>query len=209
MEIKVIAIAPNDGWAFIIQEDKIFLLRPPYVASNQIEVSEKDVENALHLHGFEECNLDFNSLREVVEFLKNKYIESMKNQGTGLPSSEQLRELLKYAPDDVLLQYLKRAEEELIPEGKLNAAESIALELMKLDNVKENHEMYKMAMGVLEKSKRQKREMEELAIAKIEENQRKTWKDRFPNAMGKYSVEFMINYRKSICRRGQLLPLGV
>lgn len=207
MKIKVIAIAPNDGWAFIVQEDKIFLLRPPYVASNQIEVTERDVENAMHLHGFEECNFDFNSLPEVIEFLKNEYIESMKNQGTGLPSSEQLRELLKYAPDDVLLRYLEKAENELIPEGKLNAAESIALELMKLDKVRENREMHDMAADILEKCNQKKREMEELAITKIEENQRATWEKRFPNAMDKYSVESIIRYKNIICGRGQLLPV--
>ena len=163
MKIKIIAIAPSDGWAFIIKEYKIFLLRPPYISSNQIEVSEKDVETAIHLHGFEECNFDFYSLHEVVEFLKTKYIESMKNQGIGLPSSEQLRELLKYAPDDVLLQYLKRAEEELIPEGKLDAAESIALELLKLDKVKENLEMHDMAEDILNKCNQKKFYMEALA----------------------------------------------
>ena len=156
MKIKIIAIAPNDGWAFIIKEDKIFLLHPPYVSSNQLEVSEEDVETAIHLHGFEECNFDFNSLHEVIEFLKTKYIESMKNQGIGLQSSEQLRELLKYAPDDVLLQYLKRAEEELIPEGKLDAAESIALELLKLDQVKEDREMLDMAADIIDKCSQKK-----------------------------------------------------
>jgi len=156
MKIKIIAIAPNDGWAFIIKEYKIFLLHPPYISSNQIEVSEKDVGTAIHLHGFEECNFDFNSLHEVIEFLKTKYIESMKKQGIGLPSSEQLRELLKYAPDDVLLQYLKRAEEELIPEGKLDAAESIALELLKLDKVKDNLEMHDMAADILDKCNQKK-----------------------------------------------------
>lgn len=78
METKVIAIAPNDGWAFISKDGKIFLLRPPYVYSNQIEVSGKDVENAIHLHGFEECSFGFSDLKEIIGFLKDKYVESMR-----------------------------------------------------------------------------------------------------------------------------------
>jgi len=186
MEIEVIAIAPNDGWAFIVKGEEIFLLRPPYVSSNLIEVTEKDVENALHLYGFEECNFSFNSLKEVIEFLKNEYIESMRNQNIALPSSEQLRGLLKYATDDVLLRYLEKAEKELIPQRKLAAAESIALELMKLEKVRGNREMHNKAVGILEKC-RQKR-VDGLAN-KILENQQEAMKDKYPNAVRKYPVE--------------------
>ena len=59
MGIKVIAIAPNDRWAFVKMAERILLFRPPYASSNQTEVTQKDIAKALHLHGFEECDSSF------------------------------------------------------------------------------------------------------------------------------------------------------
>ena len=207
MGIKVIAIAPDDGWAFIIREDKVFLLRPPYGSSDHIEASEKDVENALRFHAFEECDFGFSNLKEAIEFLKDKYVEAMKNRGIDLPSSEELRELLKYATDDILLEYLEKAENELIPKRKLDAASSIALDIMRLG--RENREINNMVISVLERCKSKRQGMKELATSIIEENQRRTWEEKFPNATDKISVEIMIDRRRSVCERGQLLAVGM
>ncbi len=206
MKTKIMAIAPSDGWAFIVKEDEIFLLRPPYISSNQIEVSEKDVENAIHLHGFEECDTICDSISEVVKFLKEKYVESMKKQSAGLPSSEELRELLKYANDEVLLQYLKKADEELIPDGKLNAAKSIALDIMKIEKVRTNREMYDLAVNILQKCKHEEEKTKELAIgiSKSKESLR----DRFTYAVNKYAEEPINHIINSIYKKGQLFPLG-
>lgn len=188
MKTKIIAIAANDGWAFIVKEDRIFLLRPPYVSSNQIEVSEGVVENAIHLYGFEECAITLSSMNEVVRFLKEKYIESKRIQGIDLPSSEQIRELLKYATDDVLIEYLNKAKTELIPEGKLDAAESIALELMKLERVKNNPEMQEKAIHILEKCSQWRRNLKELAIEESN-RQQDIWKQKFPDVVDLYPIE--------------------
>jgi hypothetical protein len=206
MEIKIIAIAPNDGWAFIVKEGKIFLLRPPYTSSNQIEVSRRVVENAIHLHGFEECDITLSSVNEVVRFLKEAYIELKKKQGVSLPSSEQLRELLKYATDDVLLEYLTKAKRELIPEGELDAAESIALELMKLEKVKKNPEMGELGLDILEKCNQERKRMKELAIG-MSNNLKDTWAIRFPDAVGRYPIDSIIKRQKVISARGHLLPM--
>ncbi len=152
MGIKVVAIAPNDGWAFIVKEDKTFLMRPPYTSSNHmIEATQKTVQNALHLHGFEECDQDFGSWKEVIDFLKSKYVEAIESRGIGLPSEDELGELLKYATDDVLLRFLERAEKEWIPRGKRKAASSIALDIMKLEKAMNNPQIHSTAVSVLEK----------------------------------------------------------
>lgn len=207
MEIKIIAIAPNDGWGFIEKEEKISLLRPPYTSSNLIEVSRKEVENAIHLHGFEECDISLNGINEAVKFLKEKYIESKETQGIDLPSSKQLRELLKYATDDVLLEYLSKAQRELIPEGKLDAAESIALELMKLESVNDNPEMREKGIDILEKCSQGRKRVKELEFG-ISNKQQETWRDRFPYVVDIYSIDSIRDYSKSIKERGQLLPIG-
>ncbi len=207
MKVKLIAIAPNDGWGFIAEEEKIFLLRPPYIFSNQIEVSNKTLENAIHLHGFEECDFTFSGMNELVRFLKQEYIKSKENQGVNLPSSKQLKELLRYATDDVLLEYLGRAQRELIPEGRHDAAESIALELMKLDRVIRNPVMSKKAIYILVKCRQEAKRREKLAT-EISNNRKKTWKTRFPQAAGRYPVASMIEHQKLVSTRRQLLPIS-
>ena len=209
MGIEVIAIAPNDGWAFIKKEDsRIFLLRPPYTSSDQIEASEKDLENAIHLHGFEECAHSFSNIKEVIRFLKDKYVEAMKNLGVELPSLDDLKELLKYASDDILLEFLEKAERDLIPRGKLDVAISIALDIMKLEKARANPKICSMAVAILEECNQKKREKEELSETLMEENQRKTWGERFPNAVDKYSEEYINHCKESVRTRRQLLPVG-
>ena len=207
MKIKIIAIAPNDGWAFIIKEGKIYLLRPPYTTSNQIEVSSKVVENAIHIHDFEECVFTFDSMSEVIGSIKDRYIKSMKEQGIDLPSSEELRELLKYATDDVLLEYLKRAKRELIPEGKLDAAESVTIDLMKLERVMRNPEMQKMAIDILENCKEERERLRDLEN-QIRDNQEETWKDRFLGVFSTYPIDAIRRRQRNITKEGQILPLG-
>lgn len=158
MGIKVIAIAPNDGWAFVKMAERILLFRPPYASSNQTEVTQKDIAKALHLHGFEECDSSFDSVKEVIDFLKDKYVEAIKSRGIDLPSEDELRELLKYATDDILLRLLERAEKEWIPRGKRKAAKSIARDIMKLEKAMSNPEICSMVVSVLDKCDQKEKE---------------------------------------------------
>ena len=206
MKINIAAVSLNDGWAFIIENEKLFLLRPPYLSSNHIEVSEKDMENAMQIQGFEKLDINFNDIKEVIRFLKEKYIEYRKNQGVGIPSSKQLKELLKYAPDDILLEYLNRTKNVLIPGGKIDAAESIAMELMKLTKIKNDNKMLEMTINILEECRKIKQEKERLAM-KISENRKETLEGRFPNAVYKYSALSISKLQKGVADRKLLLPL--
>ena len=152
--IRITAIAPYDGWAFISKEEKIFLLKPPYESLGISEASENVVENAVGKYGFEKCDIAFSSMEEVIRYIKDQFITSRKDLGIETPSSEELKDLLKYFEDDVLLEYLRRAREELIPQGRFDAAEAIALDILKLERVKDNSEMHKNAIEVLEIAKK-------------------------------------------------------
>lgn len=158
--IKIIAIAPHDGWAFIEKQRKIFLLEPPYESANGSEASEKVVENAVGKYGFEECDIAFCSMREAIEYIKDQFIKSRNDLGIEAPSAEELNDLLKYLEDDVLLEYLRRAREDLVPEGKFDAAEAIALDVLKLEKTKYNPEMQKAAMGILENCQKRRNGLE-------------------------------------------------
>ena len=206
MKIKIIAISPNDGWAFITIKDKIFLLRPPYITSNQIGVSEKDVENAIYIHGFENCNITHDNIKSVIRFLKEQYIESKKKQNISLPTSEQLRELLKYATDDILFKYLERIERELILQGKFYEAKSIALELMELSKVKNNTEMVEMVMTIFKECKNGEHEKEKIAMNILDDGNQ-NYGAKFPNAVKHYSLEVINSVKREVANRGSVFPI--
>lgn len=153
MKITIIAVSPYDGWAFIKREGKIFLLRP-HDASQVEEVSKEEVEKAVGVHGFEECDIAFDTMDAVVSFLKDQFVQLRKGLGIEVPTLEELRELLNNASDDVLLEYLKRAKK-LIPE-KIEAAELIAQDLLNLEKVKNSPEMRKAATEILKRCEQER-----------------------------------------------------
>jgi len=159
MKIKMIAIAPYDGWAFIIKEERLYLLRPPYRSKDLLEVEEKDLENAIYKYGFQECDQAFNNLAEIIGFLDEKYIEAMKKRGIALPDKEQLKELLEYATEEILTGYLEKAEREFIPQRNLDAAESIALALLPLKQVKRNEDISQRTINMLKRCREERNKL--------------------------------------------------
>jgi hypothetical protein len=200
MKVKMIAIAPYDGWAFVIKDEQLYLLRHPYKSDDLIEVSEKDLTIAVHKYGFKECDLSFSNFLETVNFLKDRYVESMKKQGISLPSQEQLKSLLRHATDDILWEYLEEAEKEFIPQRNLDAAESIALALMKVDKVVKNEGMLSKAIDIINKCQKERNKLKDLIP---------TMKHKFPNAEKRYTKKSIIELMNDIYESKQLLQMGM
>jgi hypothetical protein len=108
MKIKIVAISPHDGWAFVEEDGRFFLLTPPYDKSDKIESTEMQLEKSISFHGFEICSYELNNYREVLDFIKSKYLESLKSQNFIIPSDEELRKLLKYADEKIIDKYLDK-----------------------------------------------------------------------------------------------------
>jgi len=202
MKIKMIAIAPYDGWAFIIKEERLFLLRPPYREKDLVEVEEKDLENAVHKYGFQECDHAFNNFAETIGFLNEKYIEAMKKKGISLPDKAQLKELLEYATEEILMGYLEKAEKEFIPHRNLDAAESIALALLPLEKVIQNEVIFQKTIAILNRCKEEREKLDNII-----KTPNKTL-GIFPRAESIYTVEAIFEYREFVYRKKQLLPVG-
>ena len=151
MGTKIIAIDPYDGWYFVEKKGKIFLLRPPYTGSFQVLASKYEVEKAIVQYNFRECDIRFKSINDTIKYVKEEYIKIKKAQGINIPSNEQLIELLKYATDEILWEYLRKAKNELIPNGKFKIAKSIARDFLKLEKVNNNPAMKKMVWDIVEK----------------------------------------------------------
>jgi hypothetical protein len=203
MKIKLLAVAPYDGWAFILKDEHLLLLRPPYQADDLIESSERDLAAAISKYNFQECHSSFDNFEETINFLEEKYIEAMERLGFSLPDTEELKSLLEYASDDILQDFLDKAEKELIPLRSLDAAESIALELIQLEHVKKNQNMFKRAVEIIKKCRYQRNELKRLLKKPIKFSQ------KYPNAIKMYTKKSLYESMKYIRGTRQLLPIGM
>lgn len=202
MKIKMTAIAPFDGWAFISEEENLYLLRPPYHSGDLIEASEKDLANAVHKYGFHECDFDFNTITETVHFLKDKYVEAIKKQGVSLPGKEQLKSLLRHATDDILWDYLEKADKEFIPQRNLDAAESIAVALMRVEKVKKNEKMFNTTLDIINRVREERNKLKDFMLNSA------ILKHKFPNAEKRYTRKSILEIMNFTYKNKQLLPVG-
>jgi len=198
--LKIIAIASQDGWAFVQEDTRIVLLKPPYNYLDMVHVTRATVQKAIDIHGFEKCdvNKEFNNIGEIIQYIKRDYVQFKKTQGIDMPTPEELKGLLNYANDDVLISYLNKARNELIPLGKIIAAKSIASDLKELDRIVENPEICRLIEEILELCKSEMRNFEE---TKAE------WTHKYPNISGKYDMASIICLQRATSQRGQLLRI--
>jgi hypothetical protein len=203
MKIKMISIAQQDGCAFVIKDECLYLLRYPYQSCDLIEASKDDLVNAVHRYGFIECDEEFNNLSETVNFLKIKYAEYIEKERASLPGKEHLKSLFHYATDEILSKYLDRVENELIPQRKLDAAESIALELLRVEKVIKNENMHNRALNIINRCKEERNHLKNIILLK----ERDLLKE-FPNSIKKYTEKGIMELKKYFFKKGQLLPVG-
>jgi hypothetical protein len=204
MEIRLIAISRIDGWAFFTKEGKMFLMRPPYLSSNTSEIPEGNVEMAVKSFGFEKMEVSFENVSRLVEYVEKAYLDSFnefaKNLGIELPSSAELKDILKQASESVLSEYLDKAKNELVPQGYIDAAASLVFDLLELEKVQNNLEMLKKATGILTAWHNKYTQREVIMYEKLID----TWDSRFPYAFKRFSKEKIIELQNAISKRGQL-----
>ncbi len=206
MNIKMIAIAPDDGWAFIIKDEQLILIRPPYDKNDLVIVVEKDLENAIHKHGFQECDCAFNAIAETIDFLNQKYVEGMKRRGVPLPQKEELRGLLEFATEEILIGYLEKAELEYIPNGNLDAAEAIALALLPVEKVKKNKKVFQKTIDLITRCKEERSKQEGNKLNRLIK-----WDEglsKFPQAESKYTLKALMERMGLTRQTQQLIQVG-
>ncbi len=143
--IKIVAIAGDDGWCIAKDNGKLFIMHPPY--DKRREATERDVDKACGVHGFEKCDVEFETVAEVKAFLVGTYLQAVRHRGIKPIDLDGAIELLRYADDLTLLRFLNRAKLELLPKGKLSAARRIAGDILKLD--RGNQRITLLATGII------------------------------------------------------------
>jgi len=149
VRIKLLAIIAEDGCGFFSEGDRIYLLRPPYTRESLIEVSLDIVEKAIFHHGFGSCEISFDSMSALVSYIEKCFVEVEEARGRGMPSLDELRELLEFADEGILDMFLTKVETELVLQGSFSIARAIATDLLRLDRVQENPQMWQRCLSIL------------------------------------------------------------
>lgn len=142
MVIKIIAIAQKDGWAFISKDGKIFLVKPPYDMDDKIEVPIDVVAEGINSYEFEEFSASFEKEDDLIQFVKDVYINSKEKNLIPSPSLDQLVELLDYSTDEILLNFLRRIENEMVNNGKYLEANNMINMLLKIKCIEQRAGVY-------------------------------------------------------------------
>ena len=128
--MKIVAVAKDDGWGIVEINDKLCMLRPPY--AEHVVLTAGDMAKAIWRHGFEVCNQEFDTLDDVIAFLKDVYVKAMEKRGIQLPTHEELKQSLRYISEDMLLRWIARIKSDLIPRGKFDRASLIINDIIEM-----------------------------------------------------------------------------
>ena len=132
MNLRLLASIPEDGYAIVRDVDSIFLLRPPYDRASRIALLPNDVRDAVTKHGFIAENVDFASYAEIIEHLEMQIARSREE--SGIPQEAPLIDALALAPPEIIREFLRRTEHELIPKRQWDHAEDILVNTLAARN---------------------------------------------------------------------------
>src|SRR5947207_1550535 len=108
--LELLAAYYEEGWAFVRDGAHVSLLRPPYRNASLQEVTLSVVDQAIHKHNFQQVGQTFATWAALVDFLRSRILDELQQQGQALPTPEQLRQLVHFAPPNIIDRYLRRAE---------------------------------------------------------------------------------------------------
>jgi hypothetical protein len=134
MKLDLLAAAYEDRYAVVEEDNALYMLRPPYLTRNKMQVSRSALEQAVVKYGFSSVQLSFENWDALISHLKTKYIKSRKAHGHAEPDTERIRGLVRKAPRKTVETYLARIADELIPNREWEAARSL-LETLLLNKI--------------------------------------------------------------------------
>lgn len=199
--IELLAIAPDDGWAFVRRGRQIQVVRPPYQRWNLAIVPESTLEAAIQHHGFAAEEKTFPDWRSLIVHLKDQIVQTRQAQGRGAPDSEAIRNLVHRAPPKILGSYLDRIESELLPNRELEAALDILTRLLEVEAVKTNQDLYRRALHLLSRCR---------SIGETDErtqlvDEKTAWAKQYPRASHRYGADNLLALCQTVWQRGQIL----
>ncbi len=203
---ELLAIAPEDGWAFLRRHGALHLLRPPYQSWNLETVAEESLERALHQHGFIVDRRVFADWASLIAELKARTIAAYHAQGRQTADSETIRSLLHKAPRPVLQTFLDRVEHELLPNRERRAAFEILTELLGVRVLRDDTELYERTVELLRQG-RADADDENVRRSELTD-EAQALAEHFPLAAARYGADDLLGYARGVWERQQILAFG-
>ena len=201
--LELIAVAPEDGWAFVRKDDRVWLIKPPYTVNAKIEVSGRAVDKALSDHGFHAAEGTFDGWRKLVIFLEQQVVA---NSPEPLPTADKVRRLLRHAPAKVVEMYLDRIESELIPHWEWDGAFLLLSEITALDTLRDSPHVHQRTAELLKKwgEEKARAEMDRRTIT----HDLEALAAELPHLAKKGAIDAVDQLASKIAVEGQILKLG-
>jgi len=203
--LKLLAVAPEDGWAFVRTGESIWLVRPPYSRSNTSPVSEHVLEKGVTRHGFFACDRGFADWRELVEFLNEEVRKSREARGEQIVREGLGAQMLQFAPDDVLDRFLSRVETELLPAGSWEPAERLLIDMLRLPQVRQNPGILARISDLLGRTVKARKDSEARGQNLFEDDDIVA---QCPALKQRYNSDELVAFNRRVCRKGSVLLVG-
>jgi hypothetical protein len=202
---QLLALAPEDGWAFVRRGEDLLLVKPPYSQWTLSRAEDMDLERALGLHGFQAEDQSFTDWGALIAHLRTEIVAAHEARGQMEPSSEDLKELVHFAPHYILAQYLDRIEKELIPNREWEPALDLLTLLLGVEEIKRDASLHERTVSLLESCR-----MAMLSSRKLRAltNPNREIEDRFPRASEQYGAAAIAEYARLVAQRRQVFAIG-
>lgn len=203
--LELLALAPEDGWAFVRTGESIWLVRPPYSRSDYCPVSEHALEKGVTRHGFSACERGFADWRELVDFLNEEVRKSREARGEQIVREGLGAQMMQFAPVDVLDRFLGRVETELLPSGSWEPAERLLIDMLRLPQVHQNPRLLARVSDLLGRTVTARKDSEARRQGIFEGDD---ILGQCPALGQRYNSDELAEFNRRVCRKGSVLLVG-
>ena len=205
---KLLALAPQDGWAFVEHNGSTLLIKPPYKAVNTTQVSLDAIEKAVTNYGFEALSVSFHNWNELLAFIRQKAEASNRASSKAVKSIEQIvSSTFAHASSKLVSNVLNRVEAELVQTAQWKAALQILKSLLQVESVQNDEGnrrhiselITRCAEGVLVTEERR---------YDLEEEKLPAFEKEFPYAAQSHDYSRIKKLAKTVAENRQIMKIG-
>lgn len=160
MNLTLEAIFPAEGLGIVRRDQKLRLVRPPYVMSESSEIPEKALEDAIIKYGFFSSGEQFANWTATIDFLRQQLVDTRHAAGLNIPESMTATDLVEYAPIEVLVDFLNRIEVEIIPQRLFDLADDILVAILANEAIVQDLSVTRRVTKLLQECKRLRRQVD-------------------------------------------------
>ena len=202
--LRILAVAPADGWAFVeTAAGSVFLVRPPYhLPSTQVSAATPRI--AVSQHGFEARDIHCEHWDAVVAAV-NKIVND-RRKPAWQPPGQLGGDLLAAAPDTVFERFLDQVEKELIDRAEFLTAETVLMELMSNSQLCADPRRMRRVSSLF-RTVLERRRAHALQLERFLRDHRAV-EEQFPLASARYGSEPLVELSREISETKQILKVS-